>query len=88
MASIPYLILGMYDIGSFIGGVLTGLLTDKLKRRCLVMWPMLLIAAFLCFCVKEFLSTDPLPYYIIIFLIGFFIGGPYGILSAVISIDF
>lgn len=78
----------MYDIGSFIGGVLTGYLTDRLNKRCLVMWPMLLVAAFLCFCVKEFLSDVALPYYFFIFFIGFFIGGPYGILSAVISIDF
>lgn len=42
----------MYDIGAIIGGIFAGYITDKLGKRCILMWPMLLIAAFCCFCVK------------------------------------
>lgn len=37
--------------------------------------------------VKFFLHSEALPYYFVIFLIGFFLGGPYNIISAATAID-
>jgi sugar phosphate permease len=62
-------------------------LSDKIKKRALVMLPMLIIASFLCFVIKFFLTNEALPYYPMIFLVGIFIGGPYGLISSVVAID-
>ncbi len=51
------------------------------------MLPMLIIASFLCFVIKFFLTNEALPYYPMIFLVGIFIGGPYGLISSVVAID-
>jgi sugar phosphate permease len=39
------------------------------------------------FVVNFFLGLDALPYYFVIFFVGFFLGGPYNIISAAVSID-
>ena len=70
-----------------MGGIITGYISDKIKKRAIVMFPMLLIASFICFCIKYFLSNQALPYYPMIFLVGIFMGGPYGLISSVVSID-
>ena len=77
----------MYDIGAFTGGILAGYISDLFKKRCLIIYPMLLISAFCCLVVKLFLTDQSLPYYFLILIIGIFLGGPYGIISGVISID-
>jgi sugar phosphate permease len=77
----------MFDIGSFLGAVLTGYLSDRLGKRNIVMYPMLLLAGLLCFIVKWFLTDQAGSYYVVIFAIGVFLGGPYCIISSVVSID-
>ena len=66
---------------------MTGVITDKLGKRAIIMSPMLIISAFLMFVVDWFLEKNPLPYYFVITLIGFFLGGPYNIISATSAID-
>ncbi len=51
------------------------------------MFPMLLLASLLCLCIKYFLNDYALPYYFLIFLTGLFLGGPYALISATITID-
>lgn len=77
----------MNDIGNFLGGILTGYLSDKNGKRSLYLFPQLIVAACFMALVKFALSDNPLPYFFVIFAIGFFLGGPYNILSAAISID-
>ena len=48
---------------------------------------MLFFCAFLMLCVSLFLGNTALPYYFIIYGIGFFLGGPYNIICATIAID-
>lgn len=77
----------MNDIGNFIGGIITGYLSDKNGKRSFFLFPQLIVAAIFMAVVKFTLSDQPLPYFFVIFAIGFFLGGPYNILSAAISID-
>lgn len=77
----------MNDIGNFIGGIVTGYLSDNNGKRSLFIFPQLIISAILMTVVKFIIPFEPLPYFIIIFAIGFFLGGPYNIISAAISID-
>ncbi|EAR96454.1 MFS transporter (macronuclear) [Tetrahymena thermophila SB210] len=87
MDSYSYTIPMMNDIGNFIGGVITGYLSDKNGKRSFFLLPQLVVAAIFMALVKFTLSDNPLPYFFVIFAIGFFLGGPYNILSAAISID-
>ena len=77
----------MYDIGNWIGGVFTGRVSDKVGRKAIFMVPMLFISLICMLIVRLFLNTAPLPYYFVIFGIGVFLGGPYNIISAAVSID-
>ena len=65
----------------------TGLASDVKQKRAIIMCPMLFISVIFLFIVKFSLNTNALPYYFIIFFIGFFMGGPYNIISAASSID-
>lgn len=77
----------MFPIGSWFGGTIQGLISDKIKKRAFIMCPMLLMCAFLMFIVDFKLGTDPGPYYLTIFLIGICLGGPYNNVSSVCSAD-
>lgn len=77
----------MFSIGNWIGGILTGIASDKLGTRALLICPMLFISALLMFVVNFFLGSSPVPYYFLMFLIGIFLGGPYNIISAASAID-
>lgn len=78
----------MNDIGNFFGGVITGYLSDKNGKRSLFLFPQLIVATFFMAIVKFVLpESEPLYYFFVIFAIGFFLGGPYNILSAAIAID-
>lgn len=76
----------MFDVGTWVGGSLTGFVSDKLGKRAILMCPMLLVSAGLMFLIST-LKGDPIPYYFIITLIGVFLGGPYNIISATSAID-
>lgn len=80
-------ISSMFDYGTFFGGVLTGYITDRMGKRALFMIPELLFSCGLMLIVKLCLTTQNVIYYIVIFLIGFFFGGPYNVISAAIAID-
>jgi len=41
----------MYTIGSAIGGVCSGIVSDKLVKRSIIIAPMILISGVLMFCV-------------------------------------
>lgn len=77
----------MFDYGTFFGGILTGYITDKMGKRALFMIPELIISTALMLIVKLCLTVQNVAYYFVIFLIGFFFGGPYNIISAAIAID-
>ncbi len=87
MQSQSSFIASVFDVATYLGGIITGYVSDKLKMRALVMFPMLLLSSVICFCFKYFLSNNPIPYYPMIFLIGIFLGGPYGLISSVVAID-
>lgn len=76
----------MFPIGSWIGGVLAGIISDKIGGRAIVMCPMLLISAILMFIVAN-LGNSPIPYYPMIIIVGMFLGGPYNLVAAACSMD-
>ena len=62
----------MYDYGTFLGGMILGIIGDKIRRRVILFCPSLLIAIGLMLLVKYYLPNNPIPYYFVIFGIGFF----------------
>ena len=77
----------MVDVGSYIGGLCVGHLVDKYKFRAVFLSPLLFISASIMFLCAFLLTDIAWQYYIGIFCIGFTIGGPHSIISAVIIID-
>lgn len=77
----------MNDIGTFAGGILAGIFSDRVGKRAIFISPMLLISALFMISVKLFLNTAPGPYFFVMFMIGFFLGGPYNLISSCIAID-
>jgi predicted MFS family arabinose efflux permease len=62
----------MFDIGSFIGGMLIGFLGDRIGKRAVLISPSLLIAAGLMILVKVAGTDNAVFYYFTIFGIGLF----------------
>ena len=81
------MICTLSEIGTFIGGIFTGHISDNSGKRSIYIFPQLVISAFLMAFVKLLLSEEPAPYYFFVFAIGLFLGGPANILSSVIAID-
>ena len=77
----------MIDVGSLIGGVTVGHLSDILKKKAVFLSPMLLICAAVMFVVSFALSSVPWQYYITMLIIGVTIGAPYNIIGTLIAID-
>ncbi len=83
---IPY-ISTTFDLGTITGGIITGLLSDRLGARAIVMVPMLLFSAICMFIVNFSLNSQAGPYFVLIYLIGIFLGGPYNIIISAIAVD-
>lgn len=80
-------ISAMVDTGSFIGGLTIGYIGDKYKYRAILLSPLLLFSSVIMLFTAYFLSDVAWTYYIMMFLIGISIGGPYNIIGTVITID-
>jgi sugar phosphate permease len=80
------LIFSLYDVGTFLGGMFAGIITDRINGRAILLCPMLLISGFLMLCV--YLTTpEAMTYYFLMFFIGLMLGGPYNTICTTISID-
>ena len=77
----------MVDIGSFIGGMIVGYLGDLFSYRALFLTPFLTLSAVIMFIVSYALDETGWTYYVALFFIGLFMGGPYNIIGAAIAID-
>ena len=80
-------IASMIDVGSLIGGVTIGHLSDVFKKRAVFLSPLLLACAGVMFVVSYALRSVSWEYYIAMLLIGITIGGPYNIIGTLIAID-
>jgi OPA family glycerol-3-phosphate transporter-like MFS transporter 3 len=76
----------MNDIGTFVGGIMTGIVMDKLGKRAIILCPMLLVSTLLMFSVR-FLNDKAFLYYFMMFFIGIFMGGPYNMICTTVTID-
>lgn len=77
----------MVDIGSFIGGLIVGYLGDKFELRALFLSPFLLLGACTMFLVSFTFKDIAWMYYVAMFMVGLFTGGPYNIIGSAITID-
>lgn len=77
----------MVDIGSFVGGLIVGSLGDKYGYRALFLSPCLFFSAVVMFIVSFSLTDIAWMYYVAMFIIGLFSGGPYNIIGSAITID-
>lgn len=64
----------MFDYGTFLGGILIGILGDKCKKRAAFMFPSLLLAAAIMVMIRYVLGTDPIHYYFFVFAMESFKG--------------
>ena len=76
-----------YSLGTWLGGILTGVLSDRAGTRAIIMCPMLVLSAIILFCINYSLSSEPAPYFFAIFFAGMFLGGPYNLVSSVCTTD-
>ena len=80
-------ICSMFDIGAIAGGAIVGFLADIYNRRALFLSPSLLFCSIMMIIVAFALDTTLWTYYASIFLVGFFISGPYNLIGTLIAID-
>lgn len=67
---------------------MSGMISDRIGKRSVVMAPMILVATLMMLTVKLYLTPDDVfSYYICIFMIGIFLGGPYTTITSAISLD-
>ncbi|EAR90476.2 MFS transporter (macronuclear) [Tetrahymena thermophila SB210] len=80
-------VCSLFDIGIFIGGMIVGQVTDRIRKRAVLMGPSILFSVGLMI-VCLILNTDsPLANSILFFFIGIFLGGPYNVCQSAIMID-
>lgn len=70
----------------FIGGVISGHLGDKLKKRAILMPPSLFLLIFFLF-MMDALGKSPGWYYFVSLGMGISLGGPYNVMAGPIVID-
>ena len=78
-------ISGMIDVGSLLGGVTVGHLSDVCQKRALFLSPLLLACSVVMFVVSFALQNVTWEYYFAMLLIGITIGGPYNIIGTLIA---
>ena len=75
-----------FAISVFIGGAIFGWLSDKLKKRAILMPPaLILLISFLL--ILNNLSNEPFWYFFVALGTGFSLGGPYNILTGPVLVD-
>eukprot|EP01084_Bolivina_argentea_P251603 422043_1 len=75
-----------FDVGQIIGGIIIGLLSDKILRRS----PILFISMFIATIPVFFFSIDSNNIFVLLclcFFSGLFIGGPYNLIPSAIAQD-
>ena len=77
----------VFDVGAVAGALAAGFLSDRFDVTALLLSPFLLCCAVMMFIISFALGDVVVPYYITLFLAGFFISGPYNIIGTVIAID-
>ena len=81
------LICSMNEIGTFAGGVLLGYLVDKFQKRATIINLFIVGSFFDMIILYNMPPGYPGPYYILIFLGGIFLGGPYNMIGGTVAID-
>lgn len=75
----------MIDVGTFLGGIMLGHLGDKMGKRSLLLAPFVFFSCLMMVVATLFLNSNPVPYFLVILLMGIGLGGPYNIIGTVIS---
>ncbi|KAL4498797.1 hypothetical protein ABPG73_003594 [Tetrahymena malaccensis] len=80
-------VCSLFDIGIFIGGMIVGQVTDRIRKRAVLMGPSILFSVALMI-VCLILNTDnATTNAFLFFFIGIFLGGPYNVCQSAIMID-
>lgn len=77
----------MNEIGTFAGGLLLGVLIDKLKMKAVIITSFLAISSLIMFSINFLPYGKAGPYYFFVLLGGICLGGPYTMLGGAIAID-
>lgn len=77
----------MFDIGAVVGSLIFGFLADYFNKKALFLSPSLLVCSIVMFLISFLLGDQVAPYYVTIFLVGFFISGPYNIIGTLMAIE-
>ncbi len=77
----------MFDIGAIVGGLFIGFLSDITNKKAIFCSPSLLLCSITLFIISFALGDAVWPYYVTIFMAGFFLSGPYNIVGILIVFD-
>lgn len=80
-------ICSMNEIGTFAGGLLLGMLIDKLKMKAAIITLFLMVSSLIMFIIHFLPSGSAAPYFFFVLLGGICLGGPYTMLGGAIAID-
>jgi sugar phosphate permease len=75
------------QVGTIVGTILIGTISDKIKKRAIIICPTLFLAAFLLFLFQTALGTNIILYFAVSFAIGLTLIGCYNVLFTVIAVD-
>uniref|UniRef100_A0A8D2LH27 Solute carrier family 37 member 1 n=1 Tax=Varanus komodoensis TaxID=61221 RepID=A0A8D2LH27_VARKO len=74
----------LFDVGGIFGGILAGIISDRLKKRATTCGMMLLIAAPM---VRSALITIAIKYNFMLLICGALVNGPYALITTAVSAD-
>ncbi|EAR82020.1 MFS transporter (macronuclear) [Tetrahymena thermophila SB210] len=77
----------VFDAGIFLGGFIVGKLSDRIGKRSVVMVPSLFVATMMILTVILLDSSAFGANFVLFFIIGAFLGGPYNVIQSAIMID-
>lgn len=80
-------ICSMNEIGTFAGGILLGMIIDKLKMKAASIVGSLAASSLIMLIIHILPAAKAAPYFLFVFLGGVSLGGPYILLGGAIAID-
>ncbi|NXO02765.1 G6PT2 protein, partial [Rhinopomastus cyanomelas] len=77
----------LFDVGGIFGGILAGLISDRLEKRALTCGMMLLIAAPTLYMFSAISKMGPEATVVMLLISGALVNGPYALITTAVSAD-
>ncbi|KAF7251169.1 Glucose-6-phosphate exchanger SLC37A1 [Varanus komodoensis] len=77
----------LFDVGGIFGGILAGIISDRLKKRATTCGMMLLIAAPMLYVFSAISKMGPEATIVMLLICGALVNGPYALITTAVSAD-